>query len=76
MADGDAVQLNAMRETVDNQHGRYLPLFSQIENQTYWILQMSKTYREDMELFGYSYFVNERDVYATCKQYDSSHFCI
>ena len=70
------MQLNAMRETLDNQYGRYLPLFSKIDNQTYWISKMSKHYKEDLELFGYSYFVNGADVYATCKQYDSSHICI
>ena len=74
--DGTTVHLNAIRDTVDNEIGRYLPMFSKLENQTYWISKISEHYREDMELFGYSYFIDGSDVYATCKQYDSSHICI
>ena len=73
---GGTPHLNAARKTVDNTHGRLLPLFSKLERQEYWISKMSEKYREDLEMFGYSYYVNERVVYATCKQYDSSHECI
>ena len=71
MGDGTTVHLNIMRDTVDNKNGRYLPLFSKLENQTYWISKISELYREDMKLFGYSYFANGKDLYATCKHYDS-----
>ena len=76
MAQGPLVQLNTQRKTMDNQYGRYLPLFSKLKKQAHWISTISKKYREDIELFGYSYFVNGTDVYATCKQYDRLHICI
>ena len=70
------MRLNAARKTVDDQHGRFLPLFSKMEKQAYWIFKLSDKYKEDLELFGYSYYINDGAVYATCKQYDSSHHCI
>ena len=73
---GASIHLNSIRDAVANENGRYLPIFSKLENQTYWLSKISEHYREDMELFGYSYVVKGRDVYATCKQYDSSNICI
>ena len=57
--------------------GWYLPLFSQLPNQSMWIDKLYEHYKDDFEAFGYSYKVHGNgDVYATCLEFDSEGYCI
>ena len=58
-------------------YGRYLPLFSELPNRSFWINKMADKYKEDMAMFGYSYYIDEDNkVFATCQDYDTIGNCV
>ena len=78
---GVGMDLNRMggsRKQDGDHKGALLPLFSNLGHvQSYWINKIAEAYKEDMNLFGYDYLVEDNgQVYAFCKAYDNQGMCM
>ena len=75
---GNSVRRNGFSKRTSSQKtnvGKILPLFSGLPNPREAIDMLMSIYGTDMELFGYTYRIDNGNVIALCENYNDHNMC-